>query len=116
MNKVANRKIILKFIKTIEMMASENNLTKFFLRTQYGITYRQLCNIINNGTNHYGEAHKRNLKILFSNITHVLLERGFNHLIRHNISNKSFIDICKKLNIDEILIDDLEIKNDNICN
>lgn len=113
---VKDRKKILKFLKKLYEQCN-NESSRFGALKGYGLSKVQIENIIENKDNEYSRTHTENIKRFFTGIIAHYINLGFNveKIKEHGINHFDFIDIARKLNIDNSFIDQLKIKKWYVC-
>jgi hypothetical protein len=110
---VKDRKKTYKFLQSFYKGMLEYDKCTSKVIIDFGATTRQLKNIIDNKTEHYIGSKALNLKQIFIKT----LERSLDSIVlvsveKHNIKVEDFLDLSRKMNIDENLIVKAEKKHE----
>ena len=105
LNNINDRRKTYKFLKSYYAGLLKYDKCTSKTIVDFGATTRQFKNLVDNKTNHYINSNASNLKQIFTKI----LERSLDSLIliaveKHNIKVEQFLDLSRKMNIDENLI------------
>lgn len=109
LNDIKDRKKVYKFLNSFHKGMIEHDKSTSKVIVDFGVTTKQLKNLVDNKTEHYIGAQAVNLKQIFIKI----LERSLEsiHLTaveKQNIEVEDFLSLSRKMSIDESLVSKAE--------